>query len=209
MTRVAVMASSPAARARLDALVSTRPGLSLVSDRSLAAGDPGIGGADVLLVEAGPRRLEAAIESIGGLPGVPVVLLARSDQVRGPSARLVRAGVRAVLPEAASAHEIGAAVEAAASGLVVLHPSSVPALAARRASTRSQPGGPGAERLTPRELEILEMMAEGVGNRVISRRLGISSHTVKSHIASVLDKLGARSRTGAVAVALRLGLLMV
>jgi two-component system, NarL family, response regulator YdfI len=63
--------------------------------------------------------------------------------------------------------------------------------------------------LTPRELEVLTMMAEGLGNRAIARSLGISVHTVKFHVAAVLDKLGARSRAEAVAVGLRRGLLMV
>ena len=53
------------------------------------------------------------------------------------------------------------------------------------------------------------MMAEGLGNRVIAQRLGISTHTVKFHIASILDKLSARSRTEAVTTGMRLGMLMV
>jgi DNA-binding NarL/FixJ family response regulator len=63
--------------------------------------------------------------------------------------------------------------------------------------------------LTPRELEVLTMVAEGLGNRAIAKGLGISVHTVKFHVAAVLDKLGARSRAEAVAVGLRRGLLMV
>jgi len=63
--------------------------------------------------------------------------------------------------------------------------------------------------LTPREREILELMADGANNRVIASRLGISRHTVKFHVASILAKLGTRSRTEAVAAALRGGLLTV
>jgi len=63
--------------------------------------------------------------------------------------------------------------------------------------------------LTSREREILEMIAEGANNRIIASRLGISRHTVKFHVASILVKLDAESRTEAVAVALRGGLLAV
>jgi two-component system, NarL family, nitrate/nitrite response regulator NarL len=63
--------------------------------------------------------------------------------------------------------------------------------------------------LTAREREILEMMADGASNRAIASRLAISRHTVKFHVAAILAKLGARSRTEAVALALRRGLLAV
>ena len=63
--------------------------------------------------------------------------------------------------------------------------------------------------LTSREREILELMAEGANNRLIAGRLAISRHTVKFHVASILGKLGATSRTEAVALALRSGLLTV
>lgn len=61
--------------------------------------------------------------------------------------------------------------------------------------------------LTPRETEVLALMAEGATNKVIARRLGISVSTAKFHVASVLDKLEAGSRTDAVALGMRLGVL--
>jgi DNA-binding NarL/FixJ family response regulator len=60
--------------------------------------------------------------------------------------------------------------------------------------------------LTPRELEVIRLMAHGLGNKSIARELGISTHTAKFHVASVLAKLGARSRTEAVSLGIRLGL---
>jgi len=63
--------------------------------------------------------------------------------------------------------------------------------------------------LTPREREILELMADGANNRIIASRLAISRHTVKFHVAAILAKLGAGTRTEAVALALRGGLLAV
>jgi DNA-binding NarL/FixJ family response regulator len=63
--------------------------------------------------------------------------------------------------------------------------------------------------LTPREIEVLGMIAEGLGNKIIAARLGISEHTVKFHIASIFVKLNARSRTEAVTIGVRQGLLMI
>jgi DNA-binding NarL/FixJ family response regulator len=89
------------------------------------------------------------------------------------------------------------------SGLLALHPEAlVPSRASDTALATETP-------LTPREREIVELMAEGANNRTIALRLAISRHTVKFHVASILVKLGARSRTEAVAVALRRGLLAV
>jgi DNA-binding NarL/FixJ family response regulator len=63
------------------------------------------------------------------------------------------------------------------------------------------------EALTPREIEVLELLAEGLSNKGIARRLGISDQTVKFHVASISGKLGAHSRTGAVRLAVRRGLI--
>jgi len=68
---------------------------------------------------------------------------------------------------------------------------------------------PSDQTLTPREIEVLRMVAEGLGNKEIASRLGISDHTVKFHISSIFAKLGASSRTEAVTVGIRQGLIMV
>jgi DNA-binding NarL/FixJ family response regulator len=65
------------------------------------------------------------------------------------------------------------------------------------------------EDLTPRETEVLQLLADGLTNKAIAQRLGISDHTVKFHVNSVLGKLGAQSRTEAVVRASRLGLLLL
>ena len=64
---------------------------------------------------------------------------------------------------------------------------------------------PPAEALTPRETEVLHLLAEGLANKAIARRLDISEHTVKFHVNAILGKLDAQSRTGAVVRAMRLG----
>jgi DNA-binding NarL/FixJ family response regulator len=69
------------------------------------------------------------------------------------------------------------------------------------------PDEPLVEALTPREVEVLELLAEGLANKGIAQRLGISDQTVKFHVASISGKLGANSRTGAVRLAVRRGLI--
>jgi DNA-binding CsgD family transcriptional regulator len=75
-------------------------------------------------------------------------------------------------------------------------------------SARAPPADPDAP-LTPRETEVLRHLAEGASNKTIARRLGISVHTVKFHVASLLDKLDATGRTDAVAHAARLGVIQL
>src|SRR5262249_12485682 len=110
--------------------------------------------------------------------------------------------LRAVLRDDAAAEEIQAALAAVLAGLVVLHPQPA-ATAPKTASSRR------GSALTARELEILEMMAEGVDNRRIALRLRISRNTVNFHVASILDKPHASSRTEAVTVAIREGRISV
>jgi DNA-binding NarL/FixJ family response regulator len=95
-----------------------------------------------------------------------------------------------------------AAVQALSTGLHVRDDAHrfAPIAAAARDSVLSEP-------LTPRELEVLELMAKGLGNRDIAQALGISSHTAKFHVAQILEKAGAATRTEAVRQALRLGLI--
>ena len=212
MIAVAVLASSPMTQARLEALVSARSGWRLAAAPSPAADRTGDAAgsalsADVLVIDPGTRPLEAFLRARSGTPRLPPIMLLGGGVTPAAFTRLLRAGVRAILPRGASAQEITAGIEALASGLVVLHPSAPPVsvdTVVRRSPTESR-----TDPLTPRELEILGMMAEGLGNRAIGKNLGISTHTVKFHIAVILDKLSARSRTEAVAIGMRRGLLMV
>jgi DNA-binding NarL/FixJ family response regulator len=118
----------------------------------------------------------------------------------------LRLGARAVLPRDASQEEIVAAVEAAAAGLVTLDPASLEALLG--ASPRTAAAEP-VEPLTPREIEVLRMLAEGEGNKAIAWKLSISEHTVKFHVASIMSKLRASSRTEAVTIGIRRGLILL
>jgi len=124
------------------------------------------------------------------------------------------AGASAVLPRSAEPTEIAAAIRAlagGASGLVVLQRSLLSALLDKRTAV-----GEGSNddvddnpRLTAREIEVLAAMADGASNKEIARRLNISFHTVKFHVAAILDKLEADSRTEAVVKASQLGIVML
>jgi DNA-binding NarL/FixJ family response regulator len=126
----------------------------------------------------------------------PVIALLDDPVAQAPAA--LRAGARAVLRRDASPAELVAAIEAVAAGLVVLHPQAVP---------RPAPSPSAAEPLTRREREILTLLADGLGNKVIAARLGISDHTVKAHVGAIFDKLHVGTRAEAVALGLRLGLI--
>ena len=120
--------------------------------------------------------------------------------------------VQALLPAWASAMEIRTAVEAAAAGLVVLHPDIVEqtVFAPLKPSTAANGSlaGPG-QQVSPREAEVLDLLAAGLGNKQIAARLGISEHTVKFHVTSIFNKLGASSRAEAVAIGIRRGLIIL
>jgi two-component system, NarL family, response regulator YdfI len=148
------------------------------------------------------QRVARTLEHLGGRPRIRAViaLAAEPYAVWTPEAR--RAGVRAALRSDATSEELAAAIAATNAGLVVLHPD----MAARSTATPSG-SSEGATALTPREIEILEMMAEGLSNRLIAARLAISRHTVKFHVASILTKLAAGSRTEAVTTGVRQGLI--
>src|SRR5262245_36290757 len=156
---------------------------------------------DVILVDLDFPHDKAPRELLGP---AAVVLLVSSPQ--GPwIAEALRSGIRAVLPRDATPNELIAAIEAAASGLVALHPGDLITLLPAPRAVSAETG----ETLTPRELEILAMIAEGAGNKTIAWKLAISEHTVKFHVASILGKLNAGSRTEAVSIGIRRGLIML
>jgi two-component system nitrate/nitrite response regulator NarL len=127
----------------------------------------------------------------------------------GQPAQLARAGLRgwACLARDVDADQLDLAVRSAEAGLVLLDlplaatSLSMPAALATRV--------PLAEPLTARELQVLQLVAEGLPNKGIARRLGISENTAKFHVASLCGKLGASSRTEAVTIAARAGLILL
>lgn len=215
MTRVLVIAPSAVVRAGLAALVGASPALEVVAQsagvatlaQSMEATRPDV---VLLAMESHDDDVIAALLALtAGPSGIGVVVLA---DVPGAAwaAEMLRAGARALLPRDASGEAIVAAVAAAAAGLVVLHPDAAYSLLplVPQAPARGFPS-PADQALTPREIEVLGMLAEGLGNKTVARRLGISEHTVKFHVGSILTKLNASSRTEAVTLGARRGLIML
>jgi DNA-binding NarL/FixJ family response regulator len=120
-------------------------------------------------------------------------------------------GVGAILPRSAGRDQIVAAIGAVTNGLVVLPRPVLAGLIEGAALAEASDRGDAAAAapLTPRELEVLAAMADGASNKAIARRLDISFHTAKFHVAAILAKLDADSRTEAVTRAAQLGLVML
>jgi len=165
---------------------------------------------DVVLVEAAADTQEEllnVLEDTEIAREYPVIVLSEQPKASWLS-KALRAGVRAVLPRDATPEQIRAALEAAAAGLVVVHPSELdavlPATVGSPAAVYEMP-----EPLTRREREVLQMLSAGLANKEIASRLAISDHTVKFHVASILGKLGVSTRTEAVSAGIRRGLVML
>jgi two-component system, NarL family, response regulator YdfI len=210
--RVFIVAASPLARTGLQSLFGDRDVRvvgSIANFESLAAQWPDVE-ADIILVEASGEQFEGVIDSLAAsqlASEANIVILSDHSEPRW-LAEALRAGVRAVLPTDVSPDQLVAALNAAATGLIVMHPAEVDA-AFPAAEPASRPLAELAEPLTPRESEVLQMLASGLANKEIAARLTISDHTVKFHVASILGKLGAGSRTEAVSLGIRRGLVLL
>ena len=170
----------------------TRAGFEALLDGDDFAIVESAGEADVIIRDGWP-------EPPGPADGAPVVVL--SDEPL--SAHALGPGVMAVLPRSAPLVQITAALIAASAGLVTMPAASSPGIAQLPMDEISQ------EVLTPRETEVLEMLAEGLSNKEIAARLNISDHTAKFHVNSILSKLRAGTRTEAVMRGIRRGLVKI
>lgn len=177
--RVGLGASDPAARAALAARVEAAGHF---------AARPGAE-ADVWLID------EAAPDA-----GFGAGFGAAFEQARVPALLLGEAEEGSAVPADAGPAVLDAALRAAAVGLVVRAPEA-------SAPRGFGPAEPARALLTPREVEILACLGDGLSNKAVARRLGISAHTVKFHLEAVFGKLGAASRAEAVAKGLRRGLI--
>jgi DNA-binding NarL/FixJ family response regulator len=182
LIRVWIEAASAVTRAGFESLLEARGGIQLVDSPA---------DADVILCDEFPDTRE-------GSDAIPSVVLSDSRF----TSRVAGLGVHAVLPREAPPEQIVAALYAVAAGLI-----TVPIEA--RATVLPRAADAAAENLTPREMEALEMLAEGLSNKQIAAGLNISEHTAKFHVNSILSKLGAGTRTEAVMRGLRSGLLKV
>jgi NarL family two-component system response regulator YdfI len=210
--RVFIVAASPLARAGLHSLLADRnvEVVGSAADVESLAGQWSDTAVDIVLVEASGEQLEAVIDSLAAselASDATIVVLSDRSEPRW-LAEVLRAGIRALLPSTITSEQLVAALVAASAGLIVMHPAEVAGVL-QEAETTSRPIAELAEPLTPRENEVFQMLASGLANKEIAGRLSISEHTVKFHVASILGKLGAGSRTEAVSIGIRRGLVLL
>jgi two-component system, NarL family, response regulator YdfI len=215
MIRVFVVAASPVVRAGLSAVVATSSKLTVIgsaSDLDALTREFEQLQPDVLLLDVSGHFQELLWEKLLSsqqqqYPPI-VVLTDELDSIDLEAA--LRAGVRSILPSTSTESEIVAAVEAIALGLVVLHSDTIEfLLPLKESSVREKDTAHPVQGLTPREIEVLQMLGSGLGNKAIAKRLNISDHTVKFHVSSIFQKLGVSTRTEAVTVGVRLGLILL
>ena len=208
--RVLVVSPNPLARAGLASLLGGVDGMKTVGSCGVdeAASLAGQLLPDVVLLDAAdgePEDLDAIARLSSAQPGLPIVALA-SEQSALPQA--LSFGASALLPAAVDPQTLTAALQSSIQGLVSIPRHDLSSLLPQEERVEAAIRAP-VESLTHRELEVLQLMARGLTNRQIARRLEISEHTVKFHATAILGKLNARSRAEAVARSIGLGWILV
>ncbi|MGI5165271.1 response regulator [Spirillospora sp. CA-253888] len=205
-TRILLIDDHPVVRSGIRAMLADQPDFELVGEA--ATGEEGIARAralrpDVVLMDlrlgAGMNGAEATRRILAAGPDAPRVLVLTTFDTDADIVAAVDAGATGYLLKDAPSADLHAAIRAAAAGDSTLAPS-----VASRLLDRMRPR---AATLTPRELEVLQLVAEGMSNRQISKRLFLSETTIKTHLVHIYAKLGVDSRTAAVAAATRRGLI--
>jgi DNA-binding NarL/FixJ family response regulator len=204
---MAVAATSAVSRVGLESIVRSHPEFQLAGSFGAVAS---------LVSFARSTELEVIVIDSDSIRDVlleppsdaAIVLLTEISDARSIS-YLLRSGVRAILSRESDPEEILSAIYAAHDGLVLLSTAAAESLAAVYGDHSLEFEAELSEEITSRETDVLRMLAEGLVNKDIAVRLGISEHTVKFHISSILDKLGASTRTEAVTLGIRRGLIPI
>jgi DNA-binding NarL/FixJ family response regulator len=201
LIRIALVDDHPVVRAGLRALIQGQEDLSVIAEAEtleqavavvtdkhpdivlmdLNLGDNQAGGADVTV-------------ALRALPNPPEVMVLTTYDTEADIMRVLEAGARGYMLKDAPPTELFAAIRSTARGETVLAPS-VAATLIRRTTA-------GAATITEREVEVLELLSRGLGNKEIARELFVSEATVKSHLSHIYTKLAVDTRAGAVAAAI-------
>jgi two-component system, NarL family, response regulator YdfI len=221
--RVLVVAGTSARRAYLAGVISRAlRGVTVISESQISSARFATAKSDILVADLDTPALAAAM--LDFLEAAPagtgsVALIDDPDPAWVRSA--LRASIHAVISRDANTEDMQLALQAADAGFVLLHPTSVHGLLQNNAIAEiNDISGEGIaqedlapadviEDLTARESEVLRLVSMGLGNKEIAVRLAISEHTAKFHISSILSKLHAGSRTEAVSLGIRRGLIPI
>lgn len=205
--RVMLVDDHAVVREGLRAFLQLQPDIEVVSEaaggaaavEAAAAARPDVVLMDLLMPEGD------GVEAIRGLataaPGTRVLVLSSFTDDEKVFAAM-QAGAAGYLLKDVEPDQLAAAIRDVHRGRPALHPD----VAARLMRRVAEPAGPDVEELTPREREVLQLVVEGFANKQIARRLRITEKTVKTHVSSVLQKLGVPDRTSAAVLAIRQGL---
>lgn len=193
--RIIVVAASPVIGMGLSAMLEDNPKfivVKTVSDIDEIEEQQ----ADVILLDWNETDYESIKQQF-----IPATIILVDEFADFNLLTILAAGVKGILPQTSMESEIIAAVEAVVSGLIVLHSQVV--------NNRQLLKETNLQILTPREIEVLQMLTNGLSNKLVAQKLHISEHTVKFHVSSIFQKLDVSTRTEAVAVGARLGLIML
>ena len=212
--RVLVASSLSATAAGLEGLLRTHADLEVIVswpreaqlEQVLRETDPDVLVVDVDEDDSANHQTLSFISQLAAV--VPTIVLTTNPSAVWMS-RALQGRIRGLLPHGISGDELASALRAVASGLVVLTPELVEVMLGRPTPADSDELNFPSESLTPREQEVLAMVAEGLLNKEIADGLHISGHTVKFHLSSIMGKLGASSRTEAVTRGIRRGLVFL
>jgi DNA-binding NarL/FixJ family response regulator len=216
---VLLVAGTAARRAQLAAVISRAlRGVNVISDSQISPARFVSSKADILVADLDtPASAAAMLDFLEAAPAGAgsVALIDDPDHAWVRSA--LRASINAVISRDVTAEDMQMALQAAEAGFVLLHPTSVQGLLQDNAiaeindisSDEDLATEDMIEDLTARESEVLRLVGMGLGNKEIATRLSISEHTAKFHISSILSKLHAGSRTEAVSLGIRKGLIPI
>ena len=174
--------------------------------------------ADIAIIELsalGIVESEALLQLMEALPleeMIAVLLLVETGiepAAKESVAQLMGTGTVSILPMSVSANQLRCAITAILCGFILLHPDSTETLFLLNSAFSPTESDTAIEPLTPREIQVLNQLANGLANKAIAKALNISEHTVKFHISAILSKLNVYSRTEAVSVGIRTGLVML
>lgn len=201
MIRIVLVDDHPVVRAGLRALIDGQDGLRVVGEADGLSGAlevvraerPAVVLMDLSLGAGRPGGAETTA-ALRALPEPPEVLVLTTYDTESDILRALEAGARGYLLKDAPPEELFAGIRATARGETVLAPS-VAATLVRRST-------PGSITITEREVEVLELLSRGLGNKELARELFVSEATVKSHLSHIYVKLGVDTRAGAVAAAI-------